>query len=240
MLVLLEFDKVSPGMYGETMPERRRLFLGIDCASPWGGVALFDGFRVVGSVCMEGDRRRPFQPLHWMDQLFSALHEVPESLAAVGVTLGPGMFTGLRVGLSVAKGLAFSLGIPLYTLTSLEALALCLPVDRLLCPLLDARRGQFYAALYRWFNDELEPITDVMLLSKDQVLSMKYKVLFLGPGLAAAGVEGVGLPLPTAAATARFAFESQRDHRPAENPAEVLPMYIRVSDAEANKGIRVV
>jgi len=222
------------------MPEGRRLFLGIDCASPWGGVALFDGLRVVGSVCMVGDRNSPFQPLYWMEKLFSAQHHDLRSLAGVGVTCGPGMFTGLRVGLSVAKGLAFSLGVPLYTITSLEALALCLPVDRLLCPILDARRGQFYAAIYRWLNGVLEPVTDAMLLSKGQVQSMVSKVLFLGPGLAAAGVEGVELPLPAAAAVARFACESLEKGVSAVNPAEVLPIYLRVSDAEANRGIRVV
>ena len=222
------------------MPERRRLFLGIDCSSPWGGVALFDGTKVLGAVCVEGSREHPFQPVYWIDKLLSVVNRSTKNLTSIGVTMGPGVFTGLRVGLSVAKGLAFSLDIPLYTLTSLEAIARCLVVDRLICPVLDARRRQFYTAIYRWLEGSLEPLTEVMLLSKEQVQDMRGKVLFVGPGLSAAGVEGMDLPMPSAASVAKYACEMWNQRAEPQEAATVTPLYIRPSDAEANKGIRVV
>ncbi len=222
------------------MPERRRLFLGIDCSSPWGGVALFDEVKVVGSVCIEGSRHHPFQPVQWIDELLSSLNASPEELAGVGVTKGPGVFTGLRVGLAVAKGLAFSLNIPLYTMTSCEAIARCLPIKGLICSLLDARRGEFYAAIYRWNKGVIEPLTEVMLLSKKRVKEMEGKVLFVGPGVTAAEVEGVDLPLPVAALVARYTCDMVKKDEEPDDPSSVLPSYIRLSDAEANRGIQVV
>ncbi len=214
--------------------------MGLDCSSPWGSVALFDGTKVLGSVCVEGSREHPFQPVYWIERLLSSLNATVDQLGGVGVTLGPGVFTGLRVALSVAKGLAFSMDLPLYTLTSLESIALCVTSDSLLCPVLDARRGEFYAAIYRWMNGELEPVTDVMLLSKDQLCRMEGKVLFVGPGLSAAGVKGMDLPMPTAAAVARFAWARSVEGVEPKDLAGVVPLYVRLSDAEASRGIRVV
>ncbi len=234
------FDNSGVEGYVKGMPERRRLFAGIDCSSPWGGIALFDGFKVVGSVCMQGSRAHPFQPVYWIEKLLAALNASTEELAGIGVTVGPGMFTGLRVGLAVAKGLAFSLDLPLYPLTSLEAIALCLPVKGLLCPVLDARRGQFYLAIYRWVDGSLQPVTDIMLLPKERVQEVSGKVVFVGPGLSAAGVKGLDLPMPTAAAVARWAYQSQGAGETPADVASLAPVYLRPSDAEANRGIRVV
>lgn len=81
-----------------------------------------------------------------------------QDLGAVAVGEGPGSFTGVRIGLSSAKAIAFALDVPLVTVSTLEAIALStlLPpaapvpqVGDLVCPLLDARRGEIYTALYR-------------------------------------------------------------------------------------------
>lgn len=76
-----------------------------------------------------------------------------EDLEAVAVTTGPGSFTGVRIGVATAKGLAWGLGCSLYGVTSLEAMAAALlaehPDTDLAVPTLDARRGEIYAALYQ-------------------------------------------------------------------------------------------
>lgn len=81
-------------------------------------------------------------------------------LKGIGVAIGPGSFTGLRVGLSYAKGLARAAGIPLAGIPTLDAMALLAgsdgPSRALVCPILDARRGEVYAALYRFSADALE------------------------------------------------------------------------------------
>ncbi len=90
-------------------------------------------------------------------------------LKGIGVTLGPGSFTGLRVGLSYAKGVARAAGIPLAGIPTLDAMALTagsdLPCGALVCPVLDARRGEVYAALYRFSADALERETDDLALT---------------------------------------------------------------------------
>jgi tRNA threonylcarbamoyladenosine biosynthesis protein TsaB len=89
-------------------------------------------------------------------------------LAGIAVGIGPGSFTGLRVGLSYAKGLAAASGIALMGVPSLDAIALAaaagLDPDWLVCPVLDARRGEVYAALYRFDGDALEKLGDDLAL----------------------------------------------------------------------------
>jgi tRNA threonylcarbamoyladenosine biosynthesis protein TsaB len=90
--------------------------------------------------------------------------------------VGPGSFTGLRVGLSYAKGLARAGGIPLAGVPTLDAMALAagsdLPTGALLCPLLDARRDEVYAALYRFSADALEKETDDLALTIAELLGL--------------------------------------------------------------------
>jgi tRNA threonylcarbamoyl adenosine modification protein YeaZ len=72
-------------------------------------------------------------------------------LARIAVSIGPGSFTGLRIGLSVAKGLALATGIPLVGVPTLEAYAHALgPAPDPIWPVLDARTGEIYAACFRW------------------------------------------------------------------------------------------
>ena len=73
------------------------------------------------------------------------------------VVNGPGSFTGIRVGLTIAKVFAWSLNIPITTITSLEAMAASVDDSRLLVPIIDARHGYVYAAIYDGDNVVLEP-----------------------------------------------------------------------------------
>src|SRR5260370_14115304 len=85
-------------------------------------------------------------------------------LTAIAVALGPGSFTGLRIGLSYAKGLAMALGLGLVGVPTLDAMALCgvgspfVRIGGTSCPVLDARKGEVYAALYRAGADALEKV----------------------------------------------------------------------------------
>ena len=76
------------------------------------------------------------------------LFKIGGSRAAVAVDIGPGSFTGVRVGVATAKGLAFALGIPVVSVSSLEVLAEAAPADRDVLALRDAGRGTYYVARY--------------------------------------------------------------------------------------------
>ena len=108
-----------------------------------------------------------------------------KQLDAVAVSIGPGSYTGLRVGLVAAKGLCFALNIPLITVSTLEIMAFAVKneVTDLICPLIDARRMEVFMAVY---NTAVEEITPAHALIIDETsfasLLASHKVLFCGNG----------------------------------------------------------
>ena len=88
-----------------------------------------------------------------VSEMLERAHQKPSDLAALVIGLGPGSFTGLRIGLATAKGLCYALRIPLVGASSLEAMALAAapgrPDGTLLVPCLDARKGEVYAGFFR-------------------------------------------------------------------------------------------
>ncbi len=111
-------------------------------------------------------------------------------LAGIAVGIGPGSFTGLRIGLSYAKGIASARRIPIIGVSSLDSMALCgapqSTSDAMLCPVLDARRGEVYAALYRFSANALERITGDMVVPLTGLLSqISGEVRFIGGAKAA-------------------------------------------------------
>ena len=113
----------------------------------------------------------------------------PKNLDAVAVTIGPGSYTGLRIGLATAKGLCYALNIPLITIGTLEMMAFYAikennEEDCLYCPMIDARRMEVFAAIYdKNLYEVIKPkalIIDLQIFEK--VLDNK-KVLFFGNGM---------------------------------------------------------
>ena len=115
-------------------------------------------------------------------------------LSAIGVCIGPGSYTGLRIGLSTAKGLCFALKIPLIAINTLETIAssamndiqtenLDFTSDLLICPMIDARRMEVFTAVYDSSVEEIyEPHSRILdALSFDELLR-RQKMLFLGNG----------------------------------------------------------
>lgn len=106
----------------------------------------------------------------------------------IAVANGPGSFTGLRIGVSTAKGIAHAKNIPMVGVSTLNSMAYNLPFCKyLISPIMDARREQVYNALYRWENDELKEIKAPRALGIDELLdelkAMGDEVVFLGDGV---------------------------------------------------------
>jgi len=123
-----------------------------------------------------------------------------KDLAAIAVGIGPGSFTGLRIALSYAKGVALATGCGVVGIPSLDALALCalclpeLASGTTICPILDARKGELYAALYRAVENGLEKLSGEFL-AKPQDLAGQIElagqidgqVVYLGDGVTSYG-----------------------------------------------------
>jgi tRNA threonylcarbamoyladenosine biosynthesis protein TsaB len=127
------------------------LVLGIETATGLGGVALVsDSEGLLGEVTLRNHESHSERMLPALDWLLATLNLSPSDLAAVAVSQGPGSFTGLRAGVATAKGLAFSLGVPLFGIPTLDALAASAPPGSgQMCAVLGARRGEVFRSLYR-------------------------------------------------------------------------------------------
>lgn len=124
----------------------------------------------------------------YVDRILQDAGIVKSDLNAIGVGIGPGSYTGLRIAVSTAKGLSLGLDIPLIAVNTLEAMAysqvpLAQAIDAFICPMLDARRMEVYASL---LNPQLQAIipTSAMILDQESFTQEldKTKIVFLGDG----------------------------------------------------------
>lgn len=125
--------------------------LAFDTSTPSGGVALVRGGRLSGVACINTARRHSAECLDLAMRLLDAEGMAPRDVDAFGVARGPGSFTGVRIAMTLAKTLAWSLGKPLVTVSTTQAMAAhASSGEQADCTLvlLDARRGEVYAALY--------------------------------------------------------------------------------------------
>jgi tRNA threonylcarbamoyladenosine biosynthesis protein TsaB len=150
------------------------------------------------SVCLAENRtltapalinRRKDQPgwLHASIRELMMTAELPlNSLDAVAVTIGPGSYTGLRVGLSAAKGLCFALNIPLITINTLEIMASASGKEEsnaLLCPMIDARRMEVFTAVYdQSLKEIMAPCAMILNGTNFDDLLADHTILFSGNG----------------------------------------------------------
>lgn len=132
------------------IPSPSLLVLGIESSGTAGGVALLAPGRLLGTVAFSSTSlysQRLMPSIQW---LLERTGTQIQQISGFAVSRGPGSFTGLRIGMSVAKALAFANSAPIVGISTLEALALRAALTGFpVCPILDARQGHVYAALYR-------------------------------------------------------------------------------------------
>ncbi len=158
----------------------------------------------------------------------------PRDLDRIGVVTGPGGFAGVRVGLAFARGLAIGLKAKVVGVTSLEALAAAMPAKGLRAAVIDARRGQVYAALYdEKLNALLEPFVSDTKEARGRLMytAGAAEVAATGDGLALLG----GLPSSWDVAAARTAVDAKLVAHLAAAASEPVappaPLYLRPPDA---------
>jgi tRNA threonylcarbamoyladenosine biosynthesis protein TsaB len=169
-----------------------------------------------------------------------------QQLQVVAVSSGPGSFTGLRVGISTAQGLALSQEKVLIGVSTLEVVAYqAYGLGRQVCPMIDSRRGEVYTALYRYDgNGALQQVMDAVVMKPEQWLpACTEPTIFLGSGAALYRAQiktvlhdlATVLPpecgIPRAASVAHLALKRFREN--GQNDLESFsPVYIRPPDAE--------
>jgi len=222
--------------------------LALESATLSGGAALVDGERLLGEVTLDVAVTHSERLMAAVDRLVSECGLSPHDLDGLAVSIGPGSFTGLRVGIATVKGLGLALDLPIAAVPTLDALAGRLPfADAPVCPILDARKGEVYLSRYRWDGQAMVREWEYLALSPEAAAArLEPPVILLGDGIAACRPwlarlgEGcrVAPPaqrMPSPAVVAqlgRRALEAGEGRR----ADDIAPLYLRPSEAELKAG----
>ncbi|HVN56327.1 MAG TPA: tRNA (adenosine(37)-N6)-threonylcarbamoyltransferase complex dimerization subunit type 1 TsaB [Anaerolineaceae bacterium] len=131
------------------------MLLAIDTSTRWVGLALYSGAAVTGEMVWESQNHHTVEVAPALQTMLKRNGVAQDDLRAIGVALGPGSFTSLRIGLGLAKGLALALNIPVIGIPTLDILVAAQPVrDLPLAAVLQAGRGRLAVA---WYKMEMLP-----------------------------------------------------------------------------------
>jgi tRNA threonylcarbamoyladenosine biosynthesis protein TsaB len=164
------------------------LILALDTTTASGSVALLDKTKLLGEINAETSNSHSARLLRSLDFLLRANSLEIGDLTGFAVAAGPGSFTGIRIGLSTIKAFAFASGKQVAPVSTLMALAMKLKdsPSRLISPLLDAKKGEIYAALFESKGEKLEDIIPQGAYTPDQFFSLlpgHRNISFIGNGV---------------------------------------------------------
>ncbi|OAS84689.1 MULTISPECIES: tRNA (adenosine(37)-N6)-threonylcarbamoyltransferase complex dimerization subunit type 1 TsaB [Metabacillus] len=219
--------------------------LAIDTTNYVLGIALVDEGNVIGEYITNLKKNHSVRAMPAIDRLLSDCDVTPQQLDKIVVATGPGSYTGVRIGVSIAKTMAWSLKIPIVGVSSLEVLAANgRYFNGFISPIFDARRGQVYTGLYQYANGGLVTIkNDQNLLLADWLKILedkKERVLFVGNDV----VIHKETIVSTLGDMGEFGQVTLNNPRPSElgligltkeasDVHSLVPNYIRLAEAEA-------
>jgi len=193
--------------------------------------------------------------LPMLDEVVRMLDLDLSSIDAIAVTAGPGSFTGLRIGSATAKGLGLALNKPIISVPTLDCMAYNLyGTDKMICPMMDARRDQVYTGLYEFSHDEFKVITPQKAVSIDEIIdeinNSGRETVFLGDGVPVHRDKIIKdiktgfhfapahVNRQRAGSLAALGIEYYKMGR-TETAAEHQPVYLRMSQAERERAERL-
>ena len=162
--------------------------LGIDTTGQTASAALVEGDKLIAEFTMNYKLTHSQTILPMIADILERTETDKASIDCIACACGPGSFTGLRIGAATAKGFALALDKPIVAVPTLDALAYnVFETNKFICPIMDARRNQVYAAFYMWENGKLIRLTDHMAESIERVIEiaemLEHEVIFLGDGV---------------------------------------------------------
>jgi tRNA threonylcarbamoyladenosine biosynthesis protein TsaB len=223
--------------------------LGIDTSTSCGSLGIIDDDEVVAEYALLRNETHSSRLVPAIQTLLKEARLGLDEIDGMAVSLGPGSFTGLRVGLSTIKGLALAAEKPVAGVPTLDALASNLPfTPYVICPIVDARKGEVYTALYKdGERGQIEQLTPYQVLSPLELLEKipLQETIFLGDGVEVYRElieERLGEKALFAPPHLRFLRGSsvaeiglQRFKKGKKDDiSSLVPIYVRPSDAEIN------
>ncbi len=219
--------------------------LAIETSTLTGGVAIIEDENLIAESRLNIKVTHSERILKEIDDILSKSGLKIDDIDSFGISIGPGSFTGLRVGLSTVKGLAYATGKKIVSVSTLEALALNVPFAKFqICPILDARKKEVYAALFEWDDQELIKKVKENAYKIEHILSfIDKKTIFLGEGALIYKeniIQSIGslaifahpqhmIPFPSNVA---YLAIKKAKNGIFEDPIKLVPLYLRKSEAE--------
>lgn len=220
--------------------------LAIDTSTMVSGAAIATKDRLIAEVTMQLKLPQSQVLLGHIEDVLKIAHMDKKDLDGIAISIGPGSFTGLRIGLASAKILSYALDIPVVTVSSLEAMAYHYPVPNIyIASVLDAQKNNAYFSLYEYNGKGFDEKKSICVMAFDEVIDFCSKldkpVIFVGDiaqkkadMIAEAPNVSLGMPhlcMPRAANVAMAAMPKFLNDEFA-NIMNLEPVYIRRSEAE--------
>ena len=227
------------------MEQRSVIILGIESATSQVGCAIGGHEGVLSSVHSSRGKRHAENLTPQIEFVLEQARITMDEISVVAVDIGPGLYTGLRVGITTAVSIAFGLGVPMIGVTSLDLLAY--PVrhcSKLIVATIDARRGEVFHANYRQVPGGVQRISEPVVSTPDDLsadlLAHGNEALLVGDGALRyseifAGLRGVeaaepSIAYPSAASIVQLAH-AKALREEFVTPTELEPVYLRKPDA---------
>ncbi|MBE0427315.1 MAG: tRNA (adenosine(37)-N6)-threonylcarbamoyltransferase complex dimerization subunit type 1 TsaB [Nitrospirae bacterium] len=163
--------------------------LAIETSTMLGGAAIIDDFSgLIAEVRLNVKSTHSERLLTEIDHIFQQTALNVSDIDVFAVAIGPGSFTGLRIGLSTVKGFSYATGKPIVSVPTLEALAWHLQYCRYpVCAMLDARKKEVYAALFKWENEGFTRLVTEISIKAEKIIEKMViltdeKIIFTGEG----------------------------------------------------------
>lgn len=220
--------------------------LAIDTSNQVLGVAVLSAGQIIGEMVTSVKKNQTSRLMPAIHQLMKDIEMVPNQLDKIVVAKGPGSYTGVRIGVTTAKSLAWSLSIPVVGVSSLEVLAYQGRFfHAFICPFFDARRQRIYTGLYEWNEDRLISVDEERNISMNSWLEKlkdnHKEVMFLSPDIdlykdVITGHLGSLAIFPEdvlhMAKPSNLAFAGM--NRDVDDGHSLVPNYLRLAEAESN------
>lgn len=161
--------------------------LALDSATECATIAILDDEKLLGEVTINFKKQHSVIMMPMIDNLLKTCGLSIHDIDGYALSNGPGSFTGLRIGMSTIKGLVQSTNKPFAAISSLHGLANNLfGFNGIICPIIDALRGNVYTNFYKFSNNTLEVLDEDQLLSFEEVIekcnNFNEQVIFIGDG----------------------------------------------------------
>ena len=213
-------------------------------------VAVYDG-KLLGMTTIDNGLTQSELLLPMAEALLKSLHLTFSDVELLTTTVGPGSFTGVRIGVSLIKGIAFGKNIPCVAVSTIDSLAQNLAdFHGIIVPVMDARRGQFYTAVFKNGDGGMTKLTEDMALSAKDIAEKlipygEEKIYLVGDGYAPAkaALDALGvkteitptLLIPENAHSCAIVAEKKHVSGEYTTDLDIAPTYLRLPQAERER-----